>query len=57
MAKSRKPDILVPIDTLASDDYRKALNIVESFPIQVKIYFIKTRDEAIENLERFLADI
>ena len=57
MAESRKPDILVPIDTLASDDYRKALNIVESFPIQVKIYFIKTRDEAIENLERFLADI
>ena len=57
MSTSRKPDILVPIDTLASDGHRKALNIVESFARQVKIYFIKTRDEAIENLERFLADI
>ena len=50
-------EILDPIDPLAEDGHRYAIGFVDSFSRYLKIYFMKTRDEATEKLERFIADI
>ena len=50
-------DILGPIDPLAEDGHRYAIVFVDNFSRYLKIYFMKTRDEATEKMERFPADI
>ena len=50
-------DILGPIDLIAKVGYRFASGFVDSFFRYLKMYFMKTRDEATEKLEKFIADI
>ena len=50
-------DILGPIDPIAEDGHRYAIGFVDSFSRYLKIYFMKTRDEATKKLDRFIADI
>ena len=50
-------DNLGPIDPIAEDGHRYAIGFVDSFSRYLKIYSTKTRDEATEKLERFIADI
>ena len=50
-------DILGSIDPIAEDGHRYAIGFVDSFSRYQKNYFTKTRDEATEKLERFIADI
>ena len=50
-------DILGPINPIAEDGHRFAIGFVDSFSRYLKIYLMKTRDEATEKLESFIADI
>ena len=50
-------DILGPIDSIAEDEHRYAIGFVDSFFRNLKTYFKKTREEAREKFERFIADI
>ena len=47
---------LGPINLIADDGHRCAIYFVDSFSRYQKIYFLKTRDEATEKLERLIAD-
>ena len=50
-------DFLGPINPLAEEGHTYAIGFVDSFSRYLKIYFMKTRVEATEKLERFIADI
>ena len=48
--------ILGPISTEAVDGHRYAIGFVDSFSRYQKLYFLRSRDEAIEKVEQFFAD-
>ena len=50
-------DILGPIDPGAVDGHGYAIGVVDSFSRYQKVYFLKTRDDAIEKVRQFFADI
>ena len=50
-------DILGPINSIAEYGHRYAISFVDRFFRYLNIYFMKTRDEATEKIERFIADI
>ena len=50
-------DILGPINPEAVDGHRYAIGFVDSFSRHQKVYFLKTRDDAIDKVTQFFADI
>ena len=50
-------DILGPIQPKAVDGHRYAIGFVDSFSRYQKLYFLRSRDEAIDKVEQFFADI
>ena len=50
-------DILGPIKPEVIDGHRYAIGFVDSFSRYQKVYFLKTRDDAIEKVRQFFADI
>ena len=50
-------DILGSIQPEAVDGHRYAIGFMDSFSRYQNLYFLRTRDEAFEKVEQFLADI
>ena len=49
-------DILGPITPDAVDGHKHAVGFVDSFSRNCRVYFMKSRDEALENFQQFCAD-
>ena len=50
-------DILGPITPTAVDGHKYAIGFVDSFNKYCRVYFMKSRDETLEQIQKFCADV